>query len=484
MKQNIFFLFLGCVFLFFGNGRFFIPIATWIFPIFFLQVLRKKKEARYLLLIPFSFGIVSQFSFWKFSHSNPKSILFYIPFFLGLCLGSLFLIEKFIPKDKKDFASTLILPLVYTSFEFLLNLVNPFGTTGSLAYTQFRFLEFANLSSITGIWGITFMITWFSSIVVWAFQILDKKKELIRGISIYFTIFSIIILYGYFRPTIANSPDTVKISGIHVHDKDVEVKEMWDAISRNDFEGFQKLSNQVIEKYLQKTNEEVRSGSKIIVWSEISPLILKKDSEKYDKLFQKLALEQKIHLINSPFLYDPEKSENRGNLYSPKGILEFSHMKYGGSFLEGTTPGNKVLQTIPTEFGNITILVCWDADFPSVIRQAYHLKTNLLLIPSSDWKEIDPLHSIPALFRGIENGTSVLRQTQNGLSFIADGKGNIISQMDHFQTRNWSMTGNIPTKRYFSIYPYIGDLFGWICVFSLLAYLGKIGWKKLKKKRK
>ena len=35
----------------------------------------------------------------------------------------------------------------------------------------------------------------------------------------------------------------------------------------------------------------------------------------------------------------------------------------------------------------------------------------MILVPASDWRAIDPLHTHMALLRGIESGCSVIRQT-------------------------------------------------------------------------
>jgi len=52
-------------------------------------------------------------------------------------------------------SAVLAFPAVWVSFEYLLNLVSPHGTTGSLAYSQLNFLPFLQLASLTGPWGLS-----------------------------------------------------------------------------------------------------------------------------------------------------------------------------------------------------------------------------------------------------------------------------------------------------------------------------------------
>lgn len=160
-------LLLGAVFLYLSNGTTFFSIATWLFSIPFLFVSRREKRLFSFFVIPFVFGIISQLSFWKFTYDNPRSPLFYIPFFAGIYYGYVFYIDAIVYQKVKGFAATFIFPLAYTSFEFLLSLFNPFGTAGLLGYTQLDFLAFSQLASLTGMWAMTFMITWFGSVICW-----------------------------------------------------------------------------------------------------------------------------------------------------------------------------------------------------------------------------------------------------------------------------------------------------------------------------
>ena len=83
-------------------------------------------------------------------------------------------------------------------------------------------------------------------------------------------------------------------------------------------------------------------------------------------------------------------------------------------------------------------------DFPSYIRQAG--KNNIdILMSSSDWKEIDPIHTKMASFRAIENGFNFVRQVQNGYSLSTDYLGHTISSMDFYNTDDKVMISHVPT---------------------------------------
>jgi apolipoprotein N-acyltransferase len=468
--RNIAFLLIGSVFLYFSNGRYSFALAAWLFPVFFLQVSRKEKGIYSSVFIPLLTAVACQLSFWKFTNDNPSNILFFLPFILGLPMGLLFYLDRKLYSNSKNFSATLIFPVIYTSFDFLLNLFNPFGTLGILGYSQYDFLSFSQLASVTGMWGLTFMITWFGALLFWVGENYSDKKKVVKGASIYFAILLSILFYGSIRLNYPLPDGTVRVAGIHTHDKRIEGEQMNSFLEKGDTAGFKSISDTIVHRLIRETIRQSEAGARIVVWSEISAKILQSAEAGYIEKFKQLAREQDIVLIATPFVVsqDEKKSENKVLMFSPAGELVLIHYKYGGNFMEGTKEGNRVISAVATDYGKLSAIICWDGDFPSVVKQVGQLQTDILFEPASDWEQIDPAHSIVTAFRGIENGCSVVRQTRNGLSLMTDPRGKIIAQMDHFNNTSWVTVGQVPNKRWFTLYPVIGDLVGW---FSLLGLL-------------
>lgn len=463
------FLLAGTVLMYFSNGRHSTAAAAWLFPIFFLLVSRKEKAVYAYVVIPLLTAVCCQLSFWRFTYDDSSHILFYLPFILGIPMGLLFLTDRLLYSKIKGFSATLIFPLVYTSFDFCLNLFNPFGTLGILGYSQFGFLPFAQLAGITGMWGLTFMITWFGSVFVWCTENYTDKSTVKKGAAIYLTVFLIISGYGITRLTMSLPGSTVKVAGIHAHDKRTDGEVINSYLVKNDSAAFRKMSNVIISRLTAATIKEADDGAKIVVWSEISAKIYKEDEDSLLQVFKALAKNLKIYLLTAPYIADTIP-ENKVLLFSPDGNLLLTHYKYGGNFMEGTVQGDKIIKTVHTTYGNLSAIICWDGDFPSVVKQTGKLDTDILFIPASDWEEIDPAHAIVTAFRGIENGCSVVRQTRNGLSLMTDARGKKIAAMDHFKNSRWVNTGIVPSKKIFTLYPFIGDLFGWLAIAGLICF--------------
>ena len=148
--------------------------------------------------------------------------------------------------------------------------------------------------------------------------------------------------------------------------------------------------------------------------------------------------------------------------------------------LEGIRPGDRVLRTSKSPFGTISGVICWDADFPTTVRQAGRNGTDILLVPSNDRRELDPTHTQMAVFRAIENGVSLVRQASNGLSIATDPYGRVLAAVDHFTASEWVMVAQVPTQGVFTVYSVIGDLFGWLAVVGFVSIFiwAVVRWRK------
>jgi apolipoprotein N-acyltransferase len=125
------------------------------------------------------------------------------------------------------------------------------------------------------------------------------------------------------------------------------------------------------------------------------------------------------------------------------------------------------IRMIETDYGRLSSVICFDMDFPGLLHQAGRLQTDIMLVPSNDWREIDPWHTEMARFRAIEQGFNMVRQTSNGLSLATDTRGRALSRMDHFATGDRVMVAQVPTRGVTTIYSKIGDLFAWLCIITL-----------------
>ncbi|MFZ6663434.1 nitrilase-related carbon-nitrogen hydrolase [Peijinzhouia sedimentorum] len=219
--------------------------------------------------------------------------------------------------------------------------------------------------------------------------------------------------------------------------------------------------------------KEAEARAKIVFWAEGNGTILKEDEEEFYKQASQVALEQEIYLGAGIVVIDPSNTrflENKFVLFDNKGQKVIDYWK-GISVpgVEAEISNNKAtgIQKIETDYGIIAGAICFDLDFPDYIKAAKG--SDILLAPSNDWKEIDPLHTDMSKFRAIEQGFNLIRQTSLGLSIGVDYTGKVISEMDHFINEDKVLITQLPTKGTKTVYSMIGDTFIILCFLLLIS---------------
>ena len=70
----------------------------------------------------------------------------------------------------------------------------------------------------------------------------------------------------------------------------------------------------------------------------------------------------------------------------------------------------------------------------------------LVVVPTNDWEAIRHYHLDSSVFRAIENGMSLVRQTDAGLSIAVDPYGRVLAQTDFFGSTDRTMVAQVPVK--------------------------------------
>jgi apolipoprotein N-acyltransferase len=389
-------------------------------------------------------------------------------------LGALpFLVDRLLVRQLGDhFLVTLIFPSAVTAMEFIFVSGGPFGSFGAQAYTQYGFLPFMQFASLSGIWGITFIVAWFASVAVWAVERYQPaRRPIAAGIAVYAAVVIGILGFGGLRllnaPEPMRSVEIASFTAVHI-----DMGEMM-ALRGSDPDAFRKQTQANHAAYLQQTVTAAQSGAQIVLWPELAGLGTEEDVHSLIAQGQALADQHDIYLAMPVFYTNAEQQTyNKLFLADPNGDVALEHVKYGGNLLEGSVPGSGVLQSVETPFGTLSAVICWDTDYPSIIRQAGEKGIDILLSPAYVWPEVARIHAEMAPFRAVENGMAVVRQSDNGYSFVVDALGRLIVQENHIdeeQTEGRILRASVPIYAVSTFYPVIGDGVGVAAVGGTIA---------------
>ncbi|SMG22842.1 nitrilase-related carbon-nitrogen hydrolase [Paenibacillus aquistagni] len=480
--SHILLLVLGGLFMMLSNGKFLMAPAAWIFPILFLYAIEKMSLKKAMLTLTLVTAVSNQLSFHNMLPSLDIPMFSYIPAMAGALYAFPFILQQLSFRKTNSFVATLILPCTYALLDFSNLYFNPFGTFGILGYSQHGFLPIVQVASVVGVTGITFLIMWTASIIYWLrLDVTNKKKQHVALLTA--AVLICIVTLGGWRVVTNVNTETVTVSGIHTLDRtDSEVLEIFN-LHEKENRDFLKKTEENLNQLIEMTITEAKAGAKIIHHSEGVAMLDETQKSLYLDSLRDVAKQWGVYIVTVPYVFTAEGSPNENVLYmiDPSGEVAFEHFKYGGNLIERTVEGDKQIKYADTAYGRLSGIICWDKDFPAIVNQAGEKNVDILFIPSADWKEISPYHTIVGNFRGVENGANIVTQTVNGMSMISDYKGQTLAQMDHFTSDQWVMRGQVPTKGMETMYSKWGKYFVWYIIITLLISVGYIHFDRRKK---
>ena len=467
-NYSILFLLAGTLMVGFSMGRWMFPLAAWIGPALMLRYNRNHKGWRSFLLLLVAYMLAFSIGFmpiWIGGHW-PLPLLIGLPILYGLLWSLPYQADRFVRTRLAGFLGTLAYPLTATTIEFINNHTNPVGSWGMTGYTQYGNLLVMQLASITGMIGITFLMGWFVSTFNWAWENRSKGKEIARGLAIYSLVFAAVFVFGFLRLNQVPSGETVRVAGLTSY-----------KLSTAQVTGEEEINLPVIwDTFFKETEREAQAGAHVIFWHESVGTGTEAEVASLISQAQEVARQHGIYLGIPLLVTHPgtdQPGENKLVVIDPKGAIVLEHVKYGGNIFEGTLLGDGNLQTVNTPFGVLSGAICYDMDYPDVIKQAGQKGIGLMLVPSGDWLEIDPIHSEMAVFRAIENGMSIVRQVYGGLSIATDPYGRVLAQTDFYSSTDRILVAQVPAKHVTTLYSLFGYWFEWVCLLGFLALTGR-----------
>lgn len=118
-------------------------------------------------------------------------------------------------------------------------------------------------------------------------------------------------------------------------------------------------------------------------------------------------------------------------------------------------------------------LVCYDTQIPDTARDLVLEDAEIILVPNHDPESpnclFNHLHGAVISFRAAENGIPIVWADSTGLSRIVDGSGRVLTQAPRkAQTAIWAST---PLRSRTTPFTRIGNIFAYVCLATCIAAL-------------
>jgi apolipoprotein N-acyltransferase len=475
---------IGAVLLLFSNGANNVPLAAWLAPVFVMRFVRRQ-HAWIGLLVAY-IVLIATMAFY-FRGMVPIPLPWYYVFLVlwGIPLVAPYVVDRLVAHRLHGIPATLVFPTAWAATEYFMSR-SLYGTWGSAAYSQYGNLPLLQILSVTGMWGITFLIGWFAAVCNWLWEDgLDNRRARAGAWLCATTLVTVMLAGGARMALFPPAAQTVRVASISKRKVEPELSQ---AVSNRLFEGkassedmdeIQRWAAAMDNDLLSRAEREMQAGAKIVFWGETNAPVVKEGEAALVARGADLALKYQVYLGMALGVLHTGKNpmiENKLVLIEPNGQVAWEYNKarpVPGPEAAMQIPGDGKLRILDTPYGRLSSIICFDGDFPQLLAQAGALGADVVLDPSNDWRAIDPWHTQMVSFRAIEQGINLVRHTSQGLSATFDYQGRRLAAMDHYETTDYDMISEVPTKGVRTIYSRLGDWFGWVCLAGLLLLIGQ-----------
>jgi apolipoprotein N-acyltransferase len=371
----------------------------------------------------------------------------------------------------------------------------PWNLLGSSLY---RMAPLIQVATVTGVYGVSFLIVWTSlSFLSAAVRLL--RAPAMRSVwlaEIFLPILTVAILFAFGSHRMMRGQISTRTLKVGFVQPSIPQTLIWD--ESKDDERFQDL--------LQLSEQALTNKVDLLLWPEAAvPKKMRYDEETY-KAVTGLARKHHVWMIigaddmkarpgaksvedvdfyNSSFLINPEG--RIAGIYRKRALVIFGEyiplehvlplFKWFTPAQGSFTPGERA---IPFELDTLqiktSVLICFEDTFAHLAREYVEPDTDFLVnLTNNGWfgeGAAQWQHAATALFRAVENGRPLLRCANNGLTCWVDEYGRIRQIFRDAQGTIYGpgyMISEVPLlssgeHRAATFYNLHGDVFGWSCV--------------------
>ena len=405
----------------------------WIapIPIIYISITSTGKQAFITSFISYLIGRLSWFSYLVSVATLVPAIFFTLV--LSISFALIIVITRKVILKTNIWLSIFAFPVFFTAYEILMFMFSADGTATSIAYSQSNVLPVIQIASITGILGITFLVTFIPSAITVCWFFREQKRKIRFMIIFSGALLLSVLLFGILRTNNHYDKNYIK-TGL------VVLEEKYHDISKNpDF----LRDTLVTELYVKEILNLAERGAKLIVLPERAININTVTENIIIGMLCKAAESNQVYIVAGYTNFRNEQVFNSALVISDEGkvVADYNkvHLVTG---LENRFAPVKKVGLFKIQDMQMGLSICKDLDFPLFIKKYGISGINILTIPAWDFRVDDWLHSRMAVLRGVENGFSEIRTAREGRLTISDCFGRINYESGSSSRQKATLTGN------------------------------------------
>ena len=397
----------------------------------------------------------------------------------------------------------LVSPLLWVSAEYLRGQLMTGFPWCLLGYALVDDIRLAQLATLTGVYGLSFVLMIVNTALAVVF-LTPSKTAMLRLAIVALGICVLTMFFALKGQVTGGLKHDVRIV-----QPNIDLGQKWD------FESRANLLNELSNLSLPRAVNQARDGDesvRLILWPETpAPFYLNHDSD-FRRRMQNVAAFSKRYFLFGFVDFRPSAGNgdqrdpyNSVGLISPGGevisqydkihLVPFGeYIPYANLFffvdkisteVGNFKPGDHVVVS-PLENGHkLGAFVCYESVVPDLVRLFSKGGAGVLVNVTNDaWfgnSDAPFQHLNMARMRAIENHRYLLRAANNGISCVIDPYGRILRTVE----RNQRAVLESSFEFYTVLTPYAqyGDIFAWICLGISLWAIGSEMWKEWSRNR-
>jgi apolipoprotein N-acyltransferase len=360
-----------------------------------------------------------------------------------------------------------------------------------LGTSQFKLVPLIQIASVTGVYGISFLVVWTSLCFFSAVRMVFAKPDsrFAWQPEIFLPLFVVAGLFAF---------GEIKLNGQNPPDSTLHVTMIQPSVPQNLIWDESQNANR-FQQLLELSESALSNKTDLLIWPEAA--VPQFDDASYaaitnlirshhvwmifnaDDVVQKInpAAKDDYDVFNSAFLFDPDG--NCEAVYHKRKLVifgEYIPLVRWLPFVKWFTPiqGGYEAGDFPTQFemSDLKIktspLICFEDIFPQTARKSVESDTDFLVNLTNDgwfgkgaeqWQQM-----AAAIFRAVENGVPLVRCCNNGVTCWIDANGHVREIFKDDTGGIYgagAMTIDLPLQSHAqTFYNRHGDWFGWSCV--------------------
>jgi len=337
--------------------------------------------------------------------------------------------------------------------EFLVAQVSPNGTFGSLAYTQADVLAVIQLASVTGILGITFVVSLGTAALAVMWRARDSRHSREAAFGVAAIAVAATLVFGDLRLA-APAPSTIVRVGLAASDT-----------ANRPFAETGADAARVARGYAGRVAALAARGLQYVVLPEKLVAVRPPDDYGARVALASVARRYRLTLVAGLNAVGETPPHNLATVFGPDGrtVLEYDkiHLVPGleDGYFRGTTPG-----LLPDTALTAGVAICKDLDFVPLGLAHARAGVALLLVPAWDFGADGWLHSRMAVLRGVEGGYAVARAASDGRLTVSDARGRILAERASDEAPDVLVAAAVRVAPGGTFYSRTGDWFAGLCL--------------------